>query len=275
MVFTKSTAKTTVKVTGEPLKITHDFQPSTKTDNLYEISVTYENLSATKTLTDLRYRRVMDFDVPPNIFDECISIFYSGGTNPKYLEYAHNDGFLDVNPTNNVSGNTRGLGPCPGNCPSGGEMDYGPKDQGALFNLFFENVSIPPGGKFDFKIYYGAAETKTAADAAVNAVGATMGAYAFNAVGGSCSASDGSNPGVFIFAFSEGPSPCELPPGGCVANGDQYCCANDDSRYNVCTWDNNLNLYPITMPVAPGTKCCQSPWGNRITQQHHLMSCPA
>lgn len=275
---TVKAAKTTVKVTGQPLKITHNFKPSTDTDDLYEITVTYKNTHATDSLTDLRYRRVMDFDVPePVVFDECISIFH---TSPKFLEYAHNNPFTsDNDPRSNQSLNSlSGFASCiPGtnNCPQapGPNMDFGPYDQGAFFNFHFAGFTIPPGGTFEFNIYYGASANKAAADAAVSAVGATTAAYAFNpGDANSCSNSDGSNPAVFIFAFSEGA--CGLPAGGCVANGDQYCCDGDDSRYNVCTWDSSLNLSPITKPVAPGTKCCQTPYGNRIVFQHPSMACP-
>ena len=279
--FTTETAKTTVKVTGQPLEITHNFKPSTDTDDLYEITVTYKNTHATDSLTDLRYRRVIDFDVPqPVVFDECISIFH---TSPKFLEYAHNNPFTsDNDPRNDQSLNSKsGFASCiPGtnNCPQapGPNMDFGPNDQGAFFNFHFAGVTIPPGGTFEFNIYYGASANKAAADAAVSAVGATTAAYAFNPDGAtnSCNNTDGSDPAVFIFAFSEGADPCGLPAGGCVANGDQYCCDGDDSRYNVCTWDNSLNLSPITKPVAPGTKCCQTPYGNRIVLQHPSMACP-
>lgn len=276
MTFTLESAKTTVNISTGPLEVTHHFQPSPETQNLYQITVTYKNTDPTKTLKDLRYRRVMDFDVVPT-YSECMSIFYQG-TNPQYLEYATNNGFLGVDPSNDVSGNKKGTGfpNLPG--PLGGIDDFGPMDQGALFNFKFTGVTIPPGGTFSFNIFYGAAADKTGADAAVNAVGATIGAFAFNpspnSNWGVCSETDGSGPGVFIFGFSPVPPPCVLPSGGCMANGDQYCCVGDDSRFNVCTWDNSLNLSPIVMDVAPGTKCCQTPYGNRVTQQHPDFSCP-
>ena len=30
----------------------------------------------------------------------------------------------------------------------------------------------------------------------------------------------------------------------CGANGDQYCCMSNPSKYSVCTWNHDLSLYP-------------------------------
>jgi hypothetical protein len=298
VISTGSTAATSVKVSTGPLKVTHDYEPSSDTDDLFKVTVTYENTSSTQTLTDLRYRRIMDWDLDPT--PECYSFFYDGD-DPKYLEYATNNGYGSPNPLlkpNPFPDETIGpdddyeyyyarngkpytvIGPCPGSdCPAGGVFDIGPTDQGALWNFQFDSVSIPPMGSFSFKIYFGVADDKAAADTAVNAVGAAMGSYGFTAFGasedyyrsGSCTdANAGSDYGVHIFAFGE---LCDLPPGGCVANGDQYCCPNDDSKYNVCSLDSSLNLVTSIKEVSPGTKCCQF-YGNRILQQFIDMDCP-
>lgn len=55
--------------TCSDLKVTHHYFPSPDTANLYQVEVTYENVG-TETLTDLRYRRSMDWDIPPTEFNE-------------------------------------------------------------------------------------------------------------------------------------------------------------------------------------------------------------
>jgi hypothetical protein len=63
---TSSTAISSLITPGGKLRITHDFHPSYATQNLYEVTVTLENLSES-TIDDLRYRRVMDFDIYPSV----------------------------------------------------------------------------------------------------------------------------------------------------------------------------------------------------------------
>mmetsp|Transcript_9553 Transcript_9553/g.20658 ORF Transcript_9553/g.20658 Transcript_9553/m.20658 type:complete len:97 (-) Transcript_9553:273-563(-) len=55
---TTTTAITTVASSNGKLRVTHDFHPTPKTPNLYEVTVTLENTSPAK-IFDLRYRRTM------------------------------------------------------------------------------------------------------------------------------------------------------------------------------------------------------------------------
>ena len=54
-------------------RVTHEFAPSPGTPNLYEIKVTLENIGAA-TLPDVRYTRLMDWDVEPTAFEEFVTI---------------------------------------------------------------------------------------------------------------------------------------------------------------------------------------------------------
>jgi hypothetical protein len=63
---TTTTAISSLITPGGKLRITHDFHPTSATPNLYEVTVTLENLSGS-AISDLRYRRVMDFDVYPSV----------------------------------------------------------------------------------------------------------------------------------------------------------------------------------------------------------------
>jgi hypothetical protein len=63
---TATTAISELTLPGGLLKVTHDFHPSPATDNLYEVTVTLENIS-NSTINDVRYRRVMDWDIYPTV----------------------------------------------------------------------------------------------------------------------------------------------------------------------------------------------------------------
>lgn len=63
---TATTAISELTLPGGLLKVTHDFHPSPATDNLYEVTVTLENISGSP-INDVRYRRVMDWDIFPTV----------------------------------------------------------------------------------------------------------------------------------------------------------------------------------------------------------------
>lgn len=67
---------------GSTLEVTHDFHPVAVTPNLYEITVTITNLTD-QAIQDLRYRRVVDWDIPPTAFHEFVTI--NLGTTPPTL----------------------------------------------------------------------------------------------------------------------------------------------------------------------------------------------
>ena len=104
LVLFASTASTAVSVVtmngagGAPLlQITHDYQPSAS-PNLYEVSVTIQNVSGAALgagATDLRYRRVMDWDVEPTPFAEFVTI---GGLPAGNVLFTSNNGFSEASP---------------------------------------------------------------------------------------------------------------------------------------------------------------------------------
>ena len=67
---TSTTAISELTLPGGLLKVTHDFHPSLATDNLYEITVILENISPSP-INDVRYRRVMDWDIYPTV---CLAL---------------------------------------------------------------------------------------------------------------------------------------------------------------------------------------------------------
>ena len=52
---------------GGSLEVTHHYHPSTETDNAYEVDVTLRNLDITASLTNVQYRRSMDWDIWPEV----------------------------------------------------------------------------------------------------------------------------------------------------------------------------------------------------------------
>ena len=168
------------------LRVTHDYHPSPDTANLYEVTVTIENISA--AAVDARYRRVMDWDVEPTAFDEFVTARI--GDAAQLLDN-DNDGFQTANP----------LGPDgdPTNVEeifTGNFTDEGPDDHGARFDFGFG--TLDPGESETFNIYYGGASNETRAEAAIAAVSGEVFSL------GQPSTPDGptlGTPNTFVFAF--------------------------------------------------------------------------
>ena len=173
------------------IKVTQDYHPSSS-PNLYEVTVTMENIS-TLPIGDLRYRRVMDWDIPPTTFNEWVEIHVGTST---ALVAATTDGFRSGNPLS-----TRG--PFVGSPPTtlvSGSPDYfgGSSDQGALFDFKFG--TLVPGQSKSFRIFYGGAGNRTAALAAISSVGGEM--YSLGMPTSSSGGANTTGPNVFIFAFA-------------------------------------------------------------------------
>ena len=95
-----STASTAVSTTiikddaGEPLlRVTHDYHPSDAA-NVFEVSVSIENLG--DATVDPRYRRAMDWDIPPTEYSEYVTI--QGTANAENVLFASDDGFASGDP---------------------------------------------------------------------------------------------------------------------------------------------------------------------------------
>ena len=123
---TASTAISVVTIDGA-MRVTHDYHPSPKTPNLYEVTVTIENISG-HALGDIRYRRVMDWDIEPTAFSEFVTI---QGGNAANLLFDSDEGFGTANPL----GGPVDLG------HTGDFVDAGPADHGALFDFGFGSLA--------------------------------------------------------------------------------------------------------------------------------------
>lgn len=186
-------------VAGAPvLEVTQDYHPTPLTSNLYEDTVTIQNVSSA-TVSPL-YRRVMDWDIEPTAFDEFSSIL--GGATA--LLFSSDDGFQTANPLGPRT-SINAVGP-----PTGAEfLHSGPTDHGALFDFGFPDLA--PGESSTFKIYYGGAGNEQDAFGALAQVGADVWSFGqadcqpLGSIDCSSITGGGTGPGspnTFIFAFS-------------------------------------------------------------------------
>ena len=140
---------------GNPaMEVKHVFGPSAlRPDELFEAVVTITNISS-NTLTDVRYNRTMDWDIPPTEFSEIVTIVgaadsASQATKPR-VHRSGNNGFRNPNV---FAGNyVRSMS------ENEDKERFGPRDHG--FTATFEFDDLLCGEAHSFKIYYGAAETR-------------------------------------------------------------------------------------------------------------------
>lgn len=173
------------------LSVTQSYGVSAATDRLFRDLVTITNNTG-GTLTDVKYVRVMDWDVPPTEFNEYVTIQGTGTT--AELERSHDNGFNSADP---LAGDS--------SLDSATEdvdfVENGAADHGAYFRFNFG--ALDDGESKTFSIFYGAAAGKIAADAAVSAAGLELYSYGINSsctFGGSgCSPSY--EPYTYIFGF--------------------------------------------------------------------------
>lgn len=200
---------------GYSMRVVHDYRPSPLTPNLFLDRVTVTN-TGSQPLGDLRYRRVMDWDVEPTNTNEWVTI---QGAAPELL-FSSDDGFADSDPLSGpsyveaeaVCGDDY-TGPCLfTDLGEGGTYPTatGPADNGALFD--FGIGALAAGQSKSFDTYYGAADSESAAVGALSTVGADV--YSLgepSCTGGTiptCSDVNGQNAGVeqgmpatFMFGF--------------------------------------------------------------------------
>ena len=165
------------------LKVSQVYGQSASGD-LVKNTVTITN-STGAAVTDVRYSRSMDWDIPPTAFAELVTI---GGVGASALIFSSDDGFATPNPLSN-----------PGSIEAGtintNFVDSGPRDHGAFFTFAFGGLGI--GESKTFEIFYGASSSETAAFAALAAVSAEV--YSLGQSNGNGSTG---SPATFIFGFA-------------------------------------------------------------------------
>ncbi|MDQ3850442.1 MAG: hypothetical protein M3296_07500, partial [Actinomycetota bacterium] len=189
-----ATASTAVSVTriADKLQVTHEFRPFAGSRNLYEVAVTLQNIGAAP-LADVRYTRLMDWDIAPTPFSEFVTI--GRGHTPELL-HSDDNGFADNNP---LAPRDLSLS-CPECDPRSVDADItdsGPVDHGALFDFGFG--ALAAGQSRSFSLFYGATRNEADADAAVAASGAPV--FSYGQPSTSAGARSG-EPTTFVFAFN-------------------------------------------------------------------------
>ena len=216
---TASTATSVVEIDGK-LRVTQAYAPSLLTPNLYEDTVTLENISGAP-LDDVRYTRLMDWDVEPTAFNEFVTI---QGTNAENLLFSNNDGFdlpLPLNDRNmtGIAGQTGVV--------NQDFTDKGPADHGALFDFGFG--ALGTGESLTFSVYYGAAASETEANLARSLALTEL--YSFGQPSGGETTGE---PTTFIFGF-KGVGGGALPPEDCDNGIDDDGDGDIDGADSDCT----------------------------------------
>jgi type IV pilus assembly protein PilY1 len=156
---TASTFTTTTALTSlEGLTVTHAYAPADSApDALFKVVVTIRNETGS-AVNDVRYVRVMDWDVPPTEFDEFVTI--RGTATTTLLEKSHDNGFNTANPLDDFGAIN----------PATVDVDFtddGPADHGAYFRFNFGTIEAD--AEYMFTIFYGATASERTALAAIAA----------------------------------------------------------------------------------------------------------
>jgi len=222
------------------MRVTHDFEPSTDSPNLYDVEVTVENLTGAP-IDDLLYRRVMDWDIEPTAFDEFVTI--DGDHASEFLRFSSDNGFASANP---LSGHSS-------IAAEGFFTDSGPADHGALFDFGFH--SLAPLESRSFNIYYGAADTEANAVAAIGAAQAEVWSF------GEPDTPEGptlGKPNTFIFGFSgvggEGAGTDARPPVSLVTTAPNHLPLGEQQFKATGRLDNTSesNIEDGVVRIEPG-----------------------
>jgi PEP-CTERM motif len=206
---TATTATSVVSLTSlSGLTITHAYSEADNTPGaLFKSVVTISNKTGA-TVDNLRYVRVMDWDVPLTEFSEHVTI--KGTATTTLLEKSHLNGFDTANPTGSLCDAT--------GCGFGGVdvdvTDAGPADHGAYFRFNFG--SLEDGKDYVFTIYYGATGDERSALAAISAEDIEL----FSLGQSRPPSGDplAGTPATFIFGFKGvGGTPIRVPEPGTLA----------------------------------------------------------
>jgi hypothetical protein len=204
-----TTATSIVDIYGaRSMRVTQAYMPTT-TEDLYKAVVTIENIGDA-AIGDLRYRRVMDWDIEPTAFNEYVTI---NGVNHPNVWGTSDDGFASSNPLSGLTVINSGTA-------NQDFVNSGPNDHGALFDFQFGSLAI--GASTSFTIYYGASASENAARAALAQVGAEVFSLAK-----SSDNVDGDRSGYSVFTFgfdivdNDGSSPAQALLGDVQPDGSR------------------------------------------------------
>ncbi len=185
--LTSFTSNTELGSTGLTVTQTYTLSSENATGALFKNSIVLTNTTGA-TITDLRFARAMDWDVPPTEFSEFVTHVGTGTT--LSLLRSTDDGFAFADPMSAVSNG--GLG-----APVDADGTTGPYDHGSLFVFGFGDLLA--GQSYKLNIFYGAAGNKAGAISLLSTIAPQL--YSLGQSTTSGSAPDDSAP-TFIFAFN-------------------------------------------------------------------------
>ncbi|MBO1076627.1 PEP-CTERM sorting domain-containing protein [Roseomonas marmotae] len=149
-------------------------------------------------MTDVRYARAMDWDVPPTPFNELVE--HRGVGTTSTLLHATDDGFANANPLTAVSNG--GIATAPNT-----EGDQGGiNDHGSLFVFGFGDLEA--GESYTFTIFYGAGSNRADALALLGSVSPELYSLGQSSVGGLRS----DDLPTYVFAFAGVGGDVVVPP---------------------------------------------------------------
>lgn len=186
-VTTSSVTTTTTLASLTGLKVDHAYAPSDKAPGvLFKTVVTITNTTGAD-LTNLRYVRVMDWDVPPSEFNEFVTM--KGTASTTLLEESGTNGFNTSDPLAAYNGDGY-------LCHDVDCTDAGPADHGAYFRFNFGTLA--DGKSYTFTTFYGAAANERDALAAIAQESVEL--YSLGQSNSGGQPNDGGP--TFVFAFS-------------------------------------------------------------------------
>ena len=163
---TANTATSQVDLQDAAISVTHSFGPSLAL-GVFQASVTITNNTGS-AINDLVYRRAMDWDIPPDEFNEYVT---HGGveanleTNGGNVRYASDNGFASSDPRD-FAGFMRS------DTVNVDFEDSGPDDHGSVFDFAFGDLGT--GESRTFNIFYGSTANEADALAAIATLGANV-----------------------------------------------------------------------------------------------------
>jgi type IV pilus assembly protein PilY1 len=197
--FTSNTYLNQSGLTGLSVTQAFSLAVQTATGALFQDHVTIHNGTGA-AVTDLRYARAMDWDVPPTEFAEVVTIKGTGTTST--LLHSTDNGFANANPITAVSdGGIVG--------PINADGTTGPADHGSLFVFGFGDLA--DGADYSFNIYYGSGADRTDALALLGGVSPEL--YSLGMSNDGMGGAKTDYP-TFVFAFNGVGGSVVVPPTG-------------------------------------------------------------
>lgn len=201
--FVPATSFTSVVTAASGLTVTHRFSLSNETGTgaLFRAEVAIENTTG-GLISDVRYARAMDWDIPPSEFEEFVE--HKGVGTTTSLLRATDNGFALPDPM--VLPTLGILAPIDTEGDQGGVGDHG-----SYFIFGFGDLA--PGAKREFNIFYGAGANLADALALLSVVSPELYSLGFSSTSGPSGAPVRAEEWpVFIFAFNNVGGSVVVPP---------------------------------------------------------------